>query len=314
MKVLVTGSNGMIGRAVLAAPPATVTALHAQVGPGPVAPGGPADGFPTVTCDITDHDALRPLAEGVDAVIHLAGPPSVAASFADPVEFLRAHVLGTATVVQLCQDLGIGRLVHVSSAEVYGRPSRNPVDEAEPLTPRSPYAAAKVGAESAIGAAARSSALDAVVLRPFSVYGPGIRRDSVLGVILDQALAGDTIRLQRLDSIRDHCYVGDLAVAIWRAATTEVDGLLTCNIGSGVGTSSGDLARAALAARDGTVPDGATVEAIGSDGARPASADITELVADIGLARDALGWEPATELVDGLARTLDWYATTMAPR
>jgi UDP-glucose 4-epimerase len=60
-------------------------------------------------------------------------------------------VLGTATIVQLCQDLSIRRLVYVSSAEVYGRPRRNPVDELEPLAPRSPYGAAKVGAEAFIG-------------------------------------------------------------------------------------------------------------------------------------------------------------------
>ncbi len=254
------------------------------------------------------------MADGVDVVIHVAGPPSVAASFADPIEFLRAHVLGTATIVQLCQDLSIPRLVYVSSAEVYGRPRRNPVDEREPLAPRSPYGAAKVGAESIISAAT-ATGLDAVVLRPFSVYGPGTRRDSVLGVILEQALAGESIVLRNLDGIRDYCYVGDLADAVWRAATADLAGRHTFNIASGRGTRVDELAWATLAARHGAVPTGATVEARpGPEADRPSAADLAELVADVGQARDDLGWQATTPLSAGLALTLDWYANAMAAR
>src|SRR3954464_5363734 len=112
----------MIGRAVVSADAAAAASLRPHVGRhGASEPGR------SVSCDITDLDALRPVAEGADVVIHLAGPPSVAASFAAPAEFLRAHVLGTATVVELCRELAIPKLIHVSSAEVYGRPTRNPV-------------------------------------------------------------------------------------------------------------------------------------------------------------------------------------------
>ncbi len=246
----------------------------------------------------------------------------MAASFAAPTEFLRAHVLGTAAVVQLCQELGIPRLVHVSSAEVYGRPRRNPVGETESLAPRSPYAAAKVGAESVIGAATRATGLDAVILRPFSVYGPGARRDSVLGLILQQAVEGDRIRLRKVDGVRDYCYVGDLADAVWRAVALGIDGLSTFNIASGTGTRVDDLARATLVARDGALPEGASVEAWpnvladqpGAEADRPSAADIGELVADVSRARDELGWQATTSLVDGLARTLEWYSATMVDR
>jgi len=308
----------MIGTAVVASTDRGVASLRLQVGVGRGDPGldpDASDASPSVACDITDLEALRPMAEGVDVVIHLAGPPSVAASFADPVEFLRAHVLGTATIVRLCQELGIPRLVHVSSAEVYGRPHHNPVGELEPLAPRSPYAAAKVGAESIIGAATRAGGLDAVILRPFSVYGPGARRDSVLGLILEQALAGDSIRLRKLDGVRDYCFVADLAAAVWRAATVELAGLHTFNIASGRGTRVDELAMTTLTARHGRVPEGASVEARpGPADDRPSEADIHELVADVSRARDELGWQATTPLVDGLALTLDWFADAMAAR
>jgi UDP-glucose 4-epimerase len=315
VKVLVTGTNGMIGAAVVAAAPDS-TELRTQVGPVPGSADLPpvAVAGPTATCDITDHRALRPLVDGVDVVVHLAGPPSVAASFADPVEFHRAHVLGTATVVQLCRELAVPRLVYVSSAEVYGRPRRNPVDEHAPLRPRSPYAAAKVGAESAIGAAARADGLTAAVLRPFSVYGPGTRRDSVLGHIVDQALAGTTVRLRNPDVVRDFCYVGDLADAVWLASSAGFTGVQTVNVGSGRGVRVGDLARTALEARHGTGA-GATVETEPhGEGERPPVADIAELVADVRAAHEVLGWRAATSLADGLARTLDWRAQELAAR
>ena len=308
MKAFVTGAGGMIGRAVVSADAAAGGSLRTQVGRhGTAVPGR------SVACDITDLEALRPVAEGCEVVIHLAGPPSVAASFTQASEFLRAHVLGTATVVELCRRLGIPRLVLVSSAEVYGRPARNPVDETAPLAPRSPYAAAKVGAESVIAAAVQAGDLDAVVLRPFSVYGPGTRRGGVLGLILEQAIAGHHIRLRKLDGIRDYCYVDDLAVAVWRAATSGLTGLRTFNVASGTGTRVDELARATLAARYGELPPDALVEALPAadgDDDRPSAADIDELIGDAALAREELGWTAATPLAVGLARTLDWYAAT----
>jgi nucleoside-diphosphate-sugar epimerase len=320
VKVLVTGANGMIGTAVLGSDASAGASVRAQVGlphaSGPAGVGNAADG--EVACDITDYDALRPVADGVDAVIHLAGPPSVADSFAEAAEFLRVHVLGTETVVRLCRDLGIGRLVYVSSAEVYGRPARNPVDERAPFAPRSPYAAAKVAAESVIGAATRAGELDAVILRPFSIYGPGLRAGSVVGLIVDQALAGGAIRLRSLDSVRDYCYVGDLAHAVWRAAIAESapDRLGIYNIASGHGTRVDELAWSALSARPagstGGSVEGRPDTSAGAD--RPIAADILELVADVGRARDELGWEATTTLADGLGQTLDWFATTVAGR
>jgi len=314
VNVLVTGANGMIGSAVVAS--AAVPAASLRTHLGTKRPDGRTRPGSSVACDITDIDALRPVADGADVVIHLAGPPSVAASFADPTEFVRAHVLGTTTVVRLCQELGIPRLVHVSSAEVYGRPRRNPVGEADPTAPRSPYAAAKLAAEGVVGAASRAWGLDAVILRPFSVYGPGARRDSVLGLILDQVLIGDRVRLRKLDGVRDYCFVDDLATAVWQAATLDLGGLHVLNIASGRGTRVDELARAALTARDGSLPRGASVEEwpiddaveAGTGGDRPADADIHELIGDVSWAREVLGWQATTSLVEGLARTLAWYA------
>ncbi len=298
MKVLVTGAKGMIGSAVLASDASTGAEVRSHTG--------------REQCDITDGDAMRPIVDGVDAVIHLAGPPSVADSFRDPAGYLRVHVLGTATVVELCQELGIPRIVYVSSADVYGRPTRNPVDESAAFAPRSPYAAAKVAAENVIGAATRSSGLDAVILRPFSIYGPGCRPASVVGLILNQVIAGRRVRLTKLDPVRDYCYVDDVASAVWRAASlppADSTEPRVYNVSTGRGTRVDQLAQVALSV-SGPPTDEDQVELIsGSDPDRPLAADILELIADVSRSRDELGWVAKTSLPDGLARTLEWFAT-----
>jgi UDP-glucose 4-epimerase len=311
MRVFITGAGGFLGHAVLNRGTQLRHEMRAHLGPPGFHGIRPGPDVPTVHADIEDVDALRSLAAGADVVVHLAGPAAVAASFDDAAEYLRAHVLGTEAIVRLCRTLDVPRLVYVSSAEVYGQPPRSPVPEDAPLRPRSPYGAAKVGAEGVVGAAVRAQGLDAVVLRPFSVYGPGMRATSVVGSIVTQALAGDEIQLFDTRVVRDFCLVDDVAEAVWVACTTvpPLTGLRVYNVGSGRGTSMAELARTAFAvlARSGRVTQRA-----GQD--RPAAADIVELVADVAAARRDLGWRAETPLPIGLRRTLDWWKAAVAPR
>ena len=116
-----------------------------------------------------------------------SGRTSVRASFEDPAQYVAVHVGGTTVSLQASVDEGVRRFVYLSSADVYGRPQTERVAEDHPLSARSPYAAAKIGAEQMVGAFARSRGLEAAILRPFSIYGPGMSRESRLWAILDQA-------------------------------------------------------------------------------------------------------------------------------
>ena len=254
-----------------------------------------------IHADIEDIRTLTGLATDVDVAIHLAGPPSVAGSFQAALEYGRVHSIGTLAMLEACRAGPVPRFVYVSSAEVYGRPESNPVSEDHPLRPRSPYAASKAAAEHFVGAYGRAFGTQTVVLRPFSVYGPGLPLRSVMGTILGQVLSDDEVVLADLRPVRDYCFLDDIVEGILLAACVPSPGFDTFNLGSGVGTSVGDLAELALRLGGRRLP-------IRSDPSRrrPAAADIDHLVADRTRAQAMLGWSPAVSLEDGLARTLRW--------
>jgi nucleoside-diphosphate-sugar epimerase len=300
--VLVTGAGGFIGGWVVHRLMSMGVRVRALVGP-PGTPIPKAMGVDAaIAARIDDLAAVVGLMASCQVVIHLAGPPSVAASFDSPETYARDHVAGTATVLKAMHQTGVKRMVHVSSAEVYGIPVGNPVSEDHPTRPRSPYGAAKLGAEAFVRACAPAYGIGAAILRPFSVYGPGLPPRSLVGTVLAQAMASDTVRVADPRPIRDYCFVDDVAEATVSAAhRADLDGVVTLNIASGKGVPVADLAGLALdiagrgpSAIQAGIPD------------RPAGTDILELVANTENARRVLGWSSRTSLRDGLKRTMAW--------
>jgi nucleoside-diphosphate-sugar epimerase len=264
----------------------------------------PAD-IPRFTGDICDRAVVEAAVSGAKIVVHLAGPASVAASFSDPAEFTRVHVTGTATMLDVCAAAGVRRVVYVSSAEVYGRPRSNPVRETARPRPRSPYAAAKGGAEQLVQAYAVSHRASSVILRAFSLYGPGCSPESLIGTILRQGLNSDRIRLADLEPIRDFLYVDDFARAVVLSTVSPLPQTITINIGSGEGRSVEEVARTALETMGRDLP----IEADPARKRRPGSAELDLLIADISRARRVLHWVPTTDLRAGLALTAEWHSS-----
>jgi nucleoside-diphosphate-sugar epimerase len=296
--ILVTGAGGFIGSAVIREVLRRGAQVRALVG----APGQDTTQLPaevdSVYADICDAARIRELSAGVELCIHLAGPPSVAQSFETPLEYARVHAGGTLTLLEACRVGGVRRFVYVSSAEVYGRTTADRVREDHPIAPRSPYGAAKAAAEQYVGAYGRAYAMETRVLRPFSVYGPGLNTRSVLGSILHQALRRDEVVLSDLRPVRDYVFVDDVARAIVLAGESARGGEVI-NIGSGVATSVESLARVAIRLSGRNV-------ALGTNPAhrRLPEAEIHHLVADPTRAAEHLGWSCEVSLQEGLERTL----------
>jgi UDP-glucose 4-epimerase len=301
MRALVTGGGGFLGRHVvraLAEAGAHVRCLTGPPASGLAAPLGAAEAF---DADICDTRALREHATDRDVIVHLAGPPSVAQSFANACEYVRVHVEGTASVLEATRLAGVPRVVYISSAEIYGCPVSNPVDEDCPPQPRSPYAAAKAGAEKLVEAWRHCYGHTAVVLRPFSIYGPGASPHSLIGRIMSQLRSGEDIVLEDLRPVRDYCFVSDFARAVVRACCRTVEcGVF--NIGSMEGTSVETIAvlmRNAAGSR----------ARIMVDASRRRPSEVQHLVADNRRARLLLGWRPEIRLADGLELVLRGEAT-----
>jgi len=300
-KIVVTGAGGFIGSRLvwtLEARGAIVTALVGAPGQNmfELPPS-----VPKLVADIEDRDVLVSLARDADVFLHLAGPPSVAASFTSPLEYERVHVRGTLAALDACRTAGVPRFVYLSSAEVYGRPASNPVSEDHALRPRSPYAACKAAAEHFVEAYAHASGTCCLILRPFSVYGPGSPGRALVHTVLRQAASREAIVLGDLAPIRDFIFVDDVVDAVMAAAVVPCRDTTALNIGSGTGTAVGALAGLALQLAGRSVPIRSTL-----NGERPPNADIDHLVANNARARETLGWTPRVDLPDGLLRTLEW--------
>ncbi|MGD0474494.1 MAG: NAD-dependent epimerase/dehydratase family protein [Candidatus Velthaea sp.] len=303
-RVAVTGAGGFIGTAVCRTLLNLGCEIHALVGPPGDVLEAPAGVTVALWGAISDALVLAPLIEGVDAVVHLAGPPSVRASFDDPVGYVNAHTGGTAAVLETCRSMGIGQFVYVSSAEVYGRPRTDPVEESHPLDARSPYAAAKVGAEQLVRAFDHAYGTCSAIVRPFSVYGPRMGAHALLPAILRQLGSSGPLRLADLRPERDYCHVDDVARAIVGAARTPHRGTVALNAGSGIGTSVRELAETALrlAGLERSLEEDVA-------GRRPGQSDILRLVADRRLASQMLGWEPQISLETGVREMLSAYTS-----
>jgi nucleoside-diphosphate-sugar epimerase len=301
-RMAVTGAGGFIGSALVRRLVAEKVEVHALLGPPDTPVIAPPTGVKALHGEIDHPDCLAALLDGVDVVFHLAGPASVASSFAAPVEFARIHGVGTAAVLAACERARVQHVVYLSSAEVYGRPLRNPIDETHRLQACSPYAAAKLAAEHFLEAHHLAHRLSITVLRPFSVYGPRQSPHGLVAAILRQLDRGE-VRLADLRPVRDFCFVDDVVDAAVRAAAVRPTAWhLVLNVGSGVGTSVETLARLMVQLR------GGDAQVIGGDEVdRPVDSVILQRVADTSRIRTLLGWEAKTSLESGLRQTLAWW-------
>jgi nucleoside-diphosphate-sugar epimerase len=300
MIAAITGGGGFIGSRLVRALRDGGTSVRALLGPCGASVVMPPNDIDARFGEIDDPAVVMSLIRGATVVVHLAGPPSVAASFQGSISYARVHVAGTAAVVDACTRAGVGRLVYVSSAEVYGQPHRNPVHEDTPTSPRSPYAAAKVGAEAFIRAGAITGHFEAVISRPFLVYGPGMPRTTLLASMVRQARMGEFIEVVDPRPVRDYCFIDDVVRALVASCSATLpEPVRVYNLGSGVGFSVARLAQRvlALAGQAGPVRIAEMTD-------RPRGADILELVSDPIRAASELGWRATTDIDVGLSEML----------
>jgi len=297
MRVLVTGGAGFIGHHLVRA---LVERGDGVAVIDDFSSGKPArlesvrDRIELIDGSILDRAALDRAIEGAEVVFHEAAVASVAESLIAPVATNEVNVTGTIEVVLAAARHHVRRVILAASCAVYGVPERLRT------VPTSPYGASKLAAEHYLHTLGASLGVETVALRYFNVFGPGQDPASeyaaVVPKFISAALRGDGPTINGSGGIsRDFVYVDNVVAANLLAALPDRPSGLTCNVGSGSQTTLLQLLDAICEATGGRVQP-----VFG-----PARAgDIPDSLADIGLARRALGYEPAVSFEEGIARTV----------
>lgn len=276
-RVLVTGAEGFIGRALCRALKSNgcqVRELTRRQG------------------DISDAPVLDNV-EDVEHVFHLAARTFVPDSWNDPLGFHRTNVLGTVNVLDYCRQHN-ARMTFMS-AYLYGTPSTLPVSENCTPHPNNPYAMSKYLAEQTCQFYAEHYGVKVVVVRPFNIYGPGQKSDFLVPGILDQIRRGTTIRVKDLKPRRDFIYIDDLVAALVRTMH-QSGGFDAINIGSGRSISVRDVISIAQAAAGTALP-------VREEGEVRVN-EIPDVYADISKAWTTLQWKPTINFAQGIEQML----------
>jgi UDP-glucose 4-epimerase len=251
--------------------------------------------------DVANEEAVRAAVKNKDVVYHFAANADVARSAREPTLDFRSNVVGTYNVLLSCAQSETRRVIYASSAAVYGRPERVPIDERHRLAPISPYGAGKLAGE-ALGFAYRECfGMPFTAVRIFNTYGPRQRRYVIYDLF--QKLARDRSQLEVLGTgrqVRDYCYVTDAAMAFVMIAYKDKTDGKSYNLSGGNPITIQELV-------------GQIIQVLGCEEAlvsytgRSWPGDISVLQADISALR-GVGFAPEVDLKEGLRRFAEWFA------
>ena len=252
--------------------------------------------------DSTNLDRAAAFASGsIDAIFHAAGTGSVQNAQSDPLGALRQSVLSTGEVLDFLRVRAPGaRLVFPSSAAVYGIAAAEPLSEGRPLAPVSIYGAHKAMCESLIVSYVLAFGLKATIVRYFSIFGRGLRKQLVWEVC--QRLERNRGKLELFGDggeTRDMIHVDDASTIAWLGVECVTDPLMVVNGATGKAVTVRTIAAALSNLMNGAEPKFTGVTRPGDP--RHYEADIRKL--------EMIGFVPRWSLEDGLADYVNWWCS-----
>ncbi|MDK2744685.1 MAG: NAD-dependent 4,6-dehydratase LegB [Nitrospira sp. BO4] len=264
--------------------------------------------FEVFTGDVRDPHGVRTAMKGCEAVLHLAALIAIPYSYHSPDTYVDTNVKGTLNVLQAARELGVRRIIHTSTSEVYGTARFVPITEEHPLQGQSPYSATKIAADQMAYSFYASFGLPVVIARPFNTYGPRQSARAVIPTIITQIAAGHRrVNLGAVSPTRDFNFVQD-TVAGFMAILNSNRGLgEVVNLGSNFEISIGDTARLIAEVMH------ADIEIVTDEARlRPEHSEVERLWADNRKAKELFDWHPRyggrEGFKRGLVETIQWFA------
>jgi NAD dependent epimerase/dehydratase len=257
--------------------------------------------------DVRDPYGVKEAMKGCDAVLHLAALIAIPFSYNSPDTYVDTNVKGTLNVLQAARELGVKRIIHTSTSEVYGTAQFVPITEEHPLQGQSPYSATKIAADQLAYSFYSSFDLPVVTVRPFNTYGPRQSARAVIPTIITQIANGARkVQLGALSPTRDFSYVQD-TVNGFLAVLNSTNGLgQVVNLGSNFEISIGDTVSLIAESMNATVEITSAQERL-----RPDNSEVERLWADNSKAHELFGWRPTYHGRDGfkrgLSETIAWF-------
>lgn len=315
MKVLITGADGFIGSHVTEAMVRAGFDVRAFVLYNSFNSWGWLDRcgddvkgkFEVFAGDVRDPNGVRTAMRGCDIVLHLAALIAIPYSYHSPDTYVDTNVKGTLNVVHAARELGVRKVIHTSTSEVYGTARFVPITEEHPLQGQSPYSASKIGADQIAMSFYTSFETPVVIVRPFNTYGPRQSARAVIPTIITQIASGAReLRLGAVHPTRDFNYVSDTVAGFLSAVSSDRGIGEVINLGSNFEISIGDTASAIASVM------GTDVKLVSDEQRlRPDKSEVERLWASNAKAKELLGWEPRYGGLDGfkrgLSETVAWF-------
>lgn len=311
-RFLITGAAGFIGRSIAER---LLEQGHSVRGIDNFSTGKRENleglkGLDFIQGDITDAVTVTRACQGVDVIFHEAALASVPRSLADPVSSNHANVTGTILLLEAARLAKVQRVIYAASSSVYGDTPTLPKREDMLPNPISPYAVSKLTGEYYMKSFYQVYGLETISIRYFNVFGPfqdpSSQYSGVLAKFIPRMLQGETPVIHGDgEQSRDFTYIENVINANLLAAdapAARVAGqVFNVAMGSRISLNETVAILRKITGYSGPVEH--TAE-------RPG--DVKHSLADISAAREALGYEPAVFLEEGLRRTVDWYRKALA--
>ena len=264
--------------------------------------------FDVFAGDIRDPYGVKEAMRNCDVVLHLAALIGIPYSYHSPDTYIDTNVKGTLNILQAARELGIKRIIHTSTSEVYGTAIFVPINEEHPLQGQSPYSASKIAADQLAYSFYASFGLPVVIARPFNTFGPRQSARAVIPTIITQIAGGQNqIKLGKASPTRDFNYIDD-TVAAFTAVMNSDKGLgEVFNFGSNFEISIADTAQLIAEIMN------AQIEIITDEKRfRPKNSEVERLWSDNTKVKKIFSWQPTfygrEGFKNGLAKTVEWFS------